>query len=185
MTLLYLRTRPMVGLTRRGAWAGTRRVPTAGHRRRRLCAVPGLARAVRARRRAAWCLQSPAPSRAAGYACAARHGARSGRGRARQAERWALVGNAVSVSVARWLGARLAQPHRHKYFLGAKDRRMRTQRAERAHADPTRTLSSLVTLYTARSALRGYMCTPAKRSTRGVRSAQHRALRTPDNAATI
>ncbi len=124
MTLLYLRTRPMVGLTRRGAWAGTRRVPTAGHRRRRLCAVPGLARAVRARRRAAWCLQSPAPSRAAGYACAARHGARSGRGRARQAERWALVGNAVSVSVARWLGARLAQPHRHKYFLGAKDRRM-------------------------------------------------------------
>ena len=41
-----------------------------------------------------------------------------------QAKRWQLVGNAVSVPVARWLGERLAQPHRLKYILGAKDRCM-------------------------------------------------------------
>lgn len=41
-----------------------------------------------------------------------------------QAARWGLVGNAVSVPVAKWLGERLAEPHRFKYYLGAKDRRM-------------------------------------------------------------
>ena len=43
---------------------------------------------------------------------------------AEQAARWGLVGNAVSVPVAKWLGERLAEPHRYKYYLGAKDRRM-------------------------------------------------------------
>ena len=41
-----------------------------------------------------------------------------------QAKRWQLVGNAVSVAVARWIGERAAQPHRHKYILSAKDRCM-------------------------------------------------------------
>ena len=41
-----------------------------------------------------------------------------------QMKRWQLVGNAVSVAVARWLGERLAHPHRHKYILSAKDRCM-------------------------------------------------------------
>lgn len=29
-----------------------------------------------------------------------------------QAERWALIGNAVTVPVAKWLGTRLMQPYR-------------------------------------------------------------------------
>lgn len=29
-----------------------------------------------------------------------------------QAERWALIGNAVTVPVAKWLGERLMQPYR-------------------------------------------------------------------------
>ena len=41
---------------------------------------------------------------------------------AAQAHRWALLGNAVSVQVAAWIGTALMQPHRHKY-LGARDRR--------------------------------------------------------------
>ena len=40
---------------------------------------------------------------------------------ASQAERWALLGNAVSVAVARWLGERLRLPHRFKYTAGAQD----------------------------------------------------------------
>ncbi len=30
-----------------------------------------------------------------------------------QAERWALIGNAVTVPVAKWLGERLMQPYRY------------------------------------------------------------------------
>ncbi|KAK9845815.1 hypothetical protein WJX81_003168 [Elliptochloris bilobata] len=41
-----------------------------------------------------------------------------------EAKRWALVGNAVSVPVAAWLGERFMEPHRHKYYPGARDRRM-------------------------------------------------------------
>lgn len=32
---------------------------------------------------------------------------------AMQAERWALIGNAVTVPVAKWLGTRLMQPYRY------------------------------------------------------------------------
>jgi hypothetical protein len=39
-----------------------------------------------------------------------------------QTYRWALLGNAVSVEVAEWIGERLSQPHAHKYINGAKDR---------------------------------------------------------------
>ena len=39
-----------------------------------------------------------------------------------QAHRWALLGNAVSVHVAAWIGKALMHPHRHKY-QGARDRR--------------------------------------------------------------
>ena len=39
-----------------------------------------------------------------------------------QAHRWALLGNAVSVQVAAWIGKALMHPHRHKY-QGARDRR--------------------------------------------------------------
>lgn len=39
--------------------------------------------------------------------------------------RWALLGNAVSVHVARWLGERLGDPFRHKYMLGPKDRKLK------------------------------------------------------------
>ena len=42
----------------------------------------------------------------------------------RQSERWALLGNAVTVPVAKWLGEQLANPYRHKYCTGARDRRM-------------------------------------------------------------
>ncbi|KAL0049698.1 hypothetical protein WJX82_007869 [Trebouxia sp. C0006] len=42
----------------------------------------------------------------------------------REAERWALIGNAVTVPVAKWLGERLMQPYRYKYVLGANDRKM-------------------------------------------------------------
>jgi hypothetical protein len=42
---------------------------------------------------------------------------------AAQAHRWALLGNAVSVQVAVWIGRALMQPHRHKYHAGARDRR--------------------------------------------------------------
>ena len=43
-------------------------------------------------------------------------------GFAPQAHRWALLGNAVSVHVAAWIGKALMHPHRHKY-QGARDRR--------------------------------------------------------------
>ncbi|CAL5222508.1 g4882 [Coccomyxa viridis] len=39
-----------------------------------------------------------------------------------EAHRWALLGNAVSVQVAAWIGKALMHPHRHKY-QGARDRR--------------------------------------------------------------
>ena len=39
-----------------------------------------------------------------------------------QAERWALLGNAVSIPVAKWLGERLMLPFRHKYCVGPLDR---------------------------------------------------------------
>ena len=42
-----------------------------------------------------------------------------------QTLRWALLGNAVSVDVARWLGQRLAAPFRYKYMLGPKDRKLK------------------------------------------------------------
>lgn len=32
------------------------------------------------------------------------------------AARWELLGNAVTVPVARWIGERLAQPYKYKYF---------------------------------------------------------------------
>lgn len=47
---------------------------------------------------------------------------RWGKGPAPQAHRWALLGNAVSVLVAAWIGKALMHPHRHKY-QGARDRR--------------------------------------------------------------
>lgn len=46
-----------------------------------------------------------------------------------QSHRWALLGNAVSVPVAGWIGERLAHPHRHKYMIGSKDRKFITDRA--------------------------------------------------------
>ena len=56
----------------------------------------------------------------------------------RQSERWALLGNAVTVPVAKWLGEQLAHPYRHKYCTGARDRRMdcatNTNAGERASA---------------------------------------------------
>ncbi|BDA42016.1 probable BsuMI modification methylase subunit YdiP at N-terminal half [Coccomyxa sp. Obi] len=42
----------------------------------------------------------------------------------RESHRWALLGNAVSVPVAAWLGERLAEPHRSKYYPGPKDRNL-------------------------------------------------------------
>lgn len=119
MSVVCLRTWPTFMLAGRGAWAG---VPTAGHKA--ATAVCGARAGARGARAQALCLM-PAESSAQLWCGVCMRGPpRMGRGRARQAERWALVGNAVSVPVARWLGARLAQPHRHKYFLGAKDRRM-------------------------------------------------------------
>ena len=41
-----------------------------------------------------------------------------------QTLRWALLGNAVSVDVGRWLGERLGAPFRYKYMLGPKDRKL-------------------------------------------------------------
>jgi hypothetical protein len=41
-----------------------------------------------------------------------------------QTYRWALLGNAVSVEVARWLGERLAAPHARKYLRSPSERRM-------------------------------------------------------------
>ena len=38
-----------------------------------------------------------------------------------QAFRFKLLGNAVSVPVAHWLGQRLAAPYHAKYVVGAKD----------------------------------------------------------------
>lgn len=38
-----------------------------------------------------------------------------------QIERWALLGNAVSVNVAKWLGLRLLSPHQLKYSAGSQD----------------------------------------------------------------
>lgn len=38
-----------------------------------------------------------------------------------QARRWHLVGNAVSVVVAEWIGQRLADPLRYKYCAGLRD----------------------------------------------------------------
>ena len=35
--------------------------------------------------------------------------------------RWALIGNAVTVTVGKWLGESLMLAHRHKYLAGAKD----------------------------------------------------------------
>ena len=39
--------------------------------------------------------------------------------------RWALLGNAVSVHVARWLGERFRRFCIHKYFVGPKDRKLK------------------------------------------------------------
>ncbi|BDA51428.1 probable BsuMI modification methylase subunit YdiP at N-terminal half [Coccomyxa sp. Obi] len=47
----------------------------------------------------------------------------------RESYRWSLLGNAVSVPVAAWLGERLASPHTHKYVLGPRDRRFATSNA--------------------------------------------------------
>ena len=44
---------------------------------------------------------------------------------AAQSQRWALLGNAVSVPVARWLGERLAAPHSDKYWRGPRERKMK------------------------------------------------------------
>ena len=38
-----------------------------------------------------------------------------------QAEQWKLIGNAVSVDVARWIGECLNHPWRYKYTAGAQD----------------------------------------------------------------
>ena len=38
-----------------------------------------------------------------------------------QACRWALIGNAVTVPVAKWLGERLMDPCSRKYYVGQKD----------------------------------------------------------------
>ena len=45
-----------------------------------------------------------------------------------QARRFKLIGNAVSVPVARWLGQRLANPYQHKYITGARDKKMTQQK---------------------------------------------------------
>ncbi|DBA96588.1 TPA: hypothetical protein ACH3X1_015451 [Trebouxia sp. C0004] len=50
----------------------------------------------------------------------------------REAERWALIGNAVTVPVAKWLGERLMQPYRYKYVLGANDRKMQKSNSSNA-----------------------------------------------------
>lgn len=67
-----------------------------------------------------------------------------------QAHRWALLGNAVSVPVAAWLGQCLANPFRHKYYLGSKDRKFittdpRVPQGERVScvSDDSRCLSSV------------------------------------------
>ncbi|KDD76604.1 hypothetical protein H632_c164p0, partial [Helicosporidium sp. ATCC 50920] len=53
------------------------------------------------------------------------------------ARSWELLGNAVTVPVARWLGERLAQPYAHKYHgVGVGDRRMDHLFAACGAADP-------------------------------------------------
>lgn len=42
-----------------------------------------------------------------------------------QTVRWALLGNAVSVHVARWLGERFCAPFTHKYLVGPCDRKLK------------------------------------------------------------
>lgn len=48
-----------------------------------------------------------------------------------QSRRFKLIGNAVSVPVARWLGERLREPHRHKYVTGPRDFKLATPLRER------------------------------------------------------
>ncbi|KAK9823530.1 hypothetical protein WJX72_003470 [[Myrmecia] bisecta] len=52
----------------------------------------------------------------------------------REAGRWALIGNAVTVPVAHWLGKRLMQPYSTKYCIGPKDDPMNAPQADRAEA---------------------------------------------------
>ena len=44
-----------------------------------------------------------------------------------QTYRWGLLGNAVSVPVAQWIGKALAQPYNHKYVSGPSDGPMLSQ----------------------------------------------------------
>ena len=47
-----------------------------------------------------------------------------------QAEQWKLVGNAVSVDIAKWLGQCLSHPLRHKYSAGIQDQPFKTVEPE-------------------------------------------------------
>ena len=47
-----------------------------------------------------------------------------------QARRFKLIGNAVSVPVARWLGERLREPYRYKYTTGPSDVGMPTEETQ-------------------------------------------------------
>ena len=46
-----------------------------------------------------------------------------------QACRWALIGNAVTVPVAKWLGERLMDPCSRKYYVGQKDCKLEAEAA--------------------------------------------------------
>ena len=47
-----------------------------------------------------------------------------------QGKRCKLIGNAVSVPVARWLGERLREPYRYKYITGPRDVKMVTPESD-------------------------------------------------------
>ena len=47
-----------------------------------------------------------------------------------QAEQWKLIGNAVSVDVAKWIGDRLAHPLRHRYSEGPQDQPFKVQQPQ-------------------------------------------------------
>lgn len=47
----------------------------------------------------------------------------SGQKTRRDSERWKLLGNAVTVQVAEWLGRQLIEPYRHKYIPSCDDKR--------------------------------------------------------------
>lgn len=50
--------------------------------------------------------------------------------------RFKLIGNAVSVPVARWIGERLNQPYRYKYITGPKEFKLPEPAAAAAVAGP-------------------------------------------------